>query len=158
MEDTLKMTVRNRTFRKSVPHINRGESRTHQSFSNECNINTIMGKYMRTGELTHVSAQLATYGDFTQTNDYTSARLQILAAEQSFLELPSKIRSAMGNDPAKLLTFLADPKNKEKAVELGLIEPDYDALLLRDHPDNIHAKPAESNPKPEPKGSKPPEN
>ena len=48
---------------------------------------------------------------------------RVLSAEAAFGRLPAATRSRMDNDPAKLLAFLADPKNKDEAVKLGLVHP-----------------------------------
>ena len=38
-----------------------------------------------------------------------------------FDNLPSDVRNRFNNNPAQLLDFVADPENKEEAIELGLL-------------------------------------
>lgn len=96
--------------------------RTKQSFTKECDINTIINNWKRTGQLSHVSFHEGHYGDFTDADDYLASRLQLQLAQDAFMALPSNIREEMGNDPGTLLEFLADPANDERAIELRLKE------------------------------------
>lgn len=98
-----------------------GKSRAKQSFKAQCDINTIMKKYEKTGLIDHVKTG-GTYGDFTQVTDYHTALNQIQAAEEAFMTLPASLRGRFENDPAQLISFLEDPKNKKEAISLGLVE------------------------------------
>lgn len=105
-------------------HMPEGEvSRTKQSMQQECDINFIVGQFMKTGAFAHVAIRPPTYGDFTTVDDYLTARTQIAEADQAFAALPASIRDSMDNDPAVLLEFLQDPDNLEEARELGLVGP-----------------------------------
>lgn len=98
----------------------KGEGRTKQSFRSQCNINDIMKKYEKTGLIEHIK-QGGTYGDFTQPLDYHGALNEITKATASFMTLPANLRKRFDNDPAKLISFLADEKNRTEAEELGLV-------------------------------------
>ncbi len=97
------------------------ESRTKQEFVEETEINSLLQRWERTGKLEHLADGTPQYGDFSNVDDYCSARLQVAAAEESFLGLPAKLRSRFDNDPGKLLEFLEKPENVQEAVELGII-------------------------------------
>lgn len=102
-------------------------SRTQQHFKDECDINTIMSRWQRTGELSHLNTRKPEYGDFDNVDDYQSAVNSVMHAQEAFDALSSRIRKRMNNDPGQLLAFLEDPSNHDEAVELGLIrnpEPD----------------------------------
>lgn len=99
-------------------------SLTKQSFKDECDINHIMLKYEKTNLLTHVNNSQGTYGDFTEISDYQDSLNRVLAAQQSFMELPAHVRKEFQNDPAQLLSFISDDKNYDKALALGLISQD----------------------------------
>jgi phage internal scaffolding protein len=43
-----------------------------------------------------------------------------MAAQDSFLALPAKIRSRFGNDPALFVEFASDEANKDEMKALGL--------------------------------------
>lgn len=81
-----------------------------------------MAKYLRTGDITHVSTKMPQYGDFSTVPDYKSALDQVNEAMELFMEMPADVRTRMENDPQKLIEFLDDPNNFEEGVELGLYE------------------------------------
>lgn len=64
----------------------------------------------------------ATYGDFASVGDYQEAQLRLLQAQQDFRQLPAAVRKRFGHDVTALLAFLGDPKNRQEAEELGLLE------------------------------------
>lgn len=94
--------------------------RVERHHRNECNINSIMAKYRRTGLLpARVGSGMS--GDFTAAVDYHSSLEAIRAAEAGFMSMPSQLRKRFDNDPAKLLDFLANDDNYDEAVALGLV-------------------------------------
>ncbi len=96
-------------------------SRTKQSMRDECDVNLIMRKWRKTGELAHLKQGTPRYGDFTNADDYLLACNRVLEAQQCFDALSSRIRDKMNNNPAELLAFLENPENREEAIELGLV-------------------------------------
>jgi len=100
-------------------------SMTKQSFAAECDINNILKQYKKTGIISHINAQAArgTYQDLPDDVDYQSALNLIINAENAFATLPSGVRDRFGNDPAEFMAFMADPKNAEEIVQLGLATP-----------------------------------
>lgn len=100
-----------------------GSSRTKQSFKDECDINVIVAKYIRTGVIDprSLNAREAMFADVTDVPSYQEALNVVRAAQEGFEALPAKIRDRFENDPAQLLGFMGDPKNEAEAIELGLI-------------------------------------
>ena len=96
-----------------------GESLTHQEFVKESNINSIMAKYKKTGQLPMVQGR-PMFGDFASLPEYQDALNLVLDAETAFADLPSEIRTRFGNDPAEFVEFCSNPDNLDEAVELGL--------------------------------------
>lgn len=94
-----------------------------QAFKEECDINTIMAKYARTGLIEHVQKVQGSYGDFTSVQDYQLSLNQVIEAQAAFDQLPARVRERFANDPARLMSFLQDDKNQAEAVALGLVEP-----------------------------------
>lgn len=99
---------------------------TKQEFKRECDINHILSKYNRQMGVDflnqyhgHISGR---FGDVSQATDYQTALHQINEAEELFDALPSKIRARFHNDPGMLLDFIADERNRDEAVELGLMK------------------------------------
>lgn len=97
-----------------------GESMTHQEFKDECDINFLMKRYMKTGVLDHVNKYQGQYGDFIGAESYLEARLKIQEANEAFETLPSDLRYQFANDPAQFLDFVQNPDNVDKLVEMGL--------------------------------------
>lgn len=54
--------------------------------------------------------------------DYSDMLIAVTEARNSFLNLPSNIRSRFKNDPQLLMEFVSDSANYDEAVSLGLID------------------------------------
>lgn len=99
-----------------------GESVTKQSFKDECDINVIMARYERSGQLPLVDVQMQ-FGDFSSGADLHAAMVATRRAEESFIQnVPADVRSRFSNDVGKFLDFALDPKNSDEMVALGLKE------------------------------------
>jgi len=96
-----------------------GVSLTKQSFTKECDINTIMAKYQKTGAIEHVNKHEGSYA-YATSMDFQEALETIRTGQTMFDELPSSIRTKFENDPAKFLDFVQDKNNMAEMVELGL--------------------------------------
>lgn len=99
-------------------------SRTKQAFKDECDINRVMKKYEKTGVITHVNRFSGRYGDFISAPDYQAACNAVLAAQDMFMTLPSKVRARFENDPRAFLEFAQNPDNVDEMRELGLLKPE----------------------------------
>jgi len=88
--------------------------------SEEADINTIMERFGRTGELV-APVRLPQYGDFSGVTDYHSAMNAVIEAQASFDSLPANIRARFENDPGQFVEFCLDDKNRDEAVRLGLV-------------------------------------
>lgn len=97
-----------------------GPGRTKQAAKDECNINTIMAKYQRTGQLPDMIRKDARYGDFSAAVDYREALNRVLLAQEQFQGLPAKVRSRFQNDPAQFLAFVEDEANADELVKMDL--------------------------------------
>jgi len=97
-------------------------ARTKQSFVAECDINNILKQYKMTGQIRHISAKAAqgSYEDLPDPIDFQESMNLILAAEQSFATLPSRVRDRFGNDPSQFLSFMSNPANADEIISLGL--------------------------------------
>lgn len=109
-------------MRPAVVSYQGGVSRTEKSHRVKCNINTIVNKYRKTG-LCPQRGTPGFYGDFSNVPDYQTCIEQVNIAQDAFMSLPSKVRKEFDNDPAKLLKFLDNPDNRDKAIELGILPP-----------------------------------
>ncbi len=134
------MEIRKYGDRTRHPLVCEPPGRTKQSMSQECDVNYIMNKWKRTGEMPPDQVRPPTYGDFSNVGDYMQAQNAIIEADQAFEALPSWVRERFQNSPHELLEFLADPNNQDEAVELGLSEA----------PDSAPEPTPEPNPDPTP--------
>lgn len=99
-----------------------GKGRTKQSFKAECDINTIVARFLRTGIMDFAQKNEARYGDCTGM-EYQSALYTVAAAKSLFNDLPAALRNRFENEPALFLDFVQDERNREEALELGLLKP-----------------------------------
>lgn len=102
--------------------VTRPPARVKQSFVPECDINNILKQYRVTGQLRHISARAAqgAYQDLPDPMEFQESMNLIIAAEQSFASLPSRVRDRFGNDPGQFLAFMGDPANQDEMIKLGL--------------------------------------
>lgn len=96
-------------------------SKTRQEFAQECDINTIMGRYAVTGVLDYVNKHQPTFEDVSAL-DFTTAMETVAAARSAFYDLPANVRDRFDNEPAFMLGFLENPQNRKEAEELGLVK------------------------------------
>ena len=97
-------------------------SRTQQNFKDECDINVIMERFGKTGQVSG-NLRVPSYDDFTGVSDFQSAMNAVREASENFMELPAKVRARFDNDPQLFLEFVASEDNRQEAVDLGLIKP-----------------------------------
>lgn len=105
------------------------ESRTHQSFKDECDIHNIMKKFHRTSLLDHINSGQPFFGDFSDVVDYQSALNMVIKTQDDFNKLPSEIRSRFMNDPQLFIDFINDESNHSEMVDMGLISADSSMKL-----------------------------
>jgi len=125
-EETFQKIVTKRADgRKRVVTMPVGKTRTQDQFKKDCDVNEIVAKYRRTGSVTHVrNAASGVYADLTELPmNLMEAQQVVLHAQQAFETVPSAVRNRFGHDPNQLISFLADPANKDEAIKLGLVTP-----------------------------------
>lgn len=114
---------------KAAKSFNSGEgdyfrSRTKQSEKDGADLNLIVDRYMKTGQLPQASspgaAPIFRSGDFTLFNDFQRNMDLANAARDSFMKLPSSLRDRLGNNPANFEAWLNNPNNEKEAIKLGL--------------------------------------
>lgn len=109
-------------------------SLAQQHAKDECDINTIVRRFGLTGELPS-GVRMPQYGDFTGVTDYHSALNAVIAAQDSFSQLPADVRSRFNNDPAAFVDFCMNEENRAEAEKLGLVAPRVN--------EGVNGKPAE---------------
>ncbi|ALS03704.1 VP3 [Gokushovirus WZ-2015a] len=96
------------------------ETRTQQQFREECDINTIVRRFGLGYEMPQ-GVRVPMYGDFTHLSDYHEACNAIAEAHENFDLFPAELRARFQNNPGNLIDFMADERNREEAVRLGLV-------------------------------------
>jgi len=61
------------------------------------------------------------YGDVSVFGDLADCLISVQEADRLFMSYPANVRERFDNDKLKLVEFLGDSKNKEEAIDLGLI-------------------------------------
>lgn len=118
----MKQIERLENGRTRVRTINDLPSLTDQHYKDQCDVNNIIKKYKKTGQVTHLNRARGVFADLSGITDYHQMVNNIMTAQDAFGKLPAHLRSRFENDPGKLLEFLADSNNKEEAIKLGLVE------------------------------------
>lgn len=101
-------------------------SLTEQCHKDECDLNKIIARFNRTGDiavLENLSSRQGFYADVTNSVDSFAALQNKIAEGKTIFEgLPSDIRLKFRNDAAVFWDFVSDPANAEESAKLGLIE------------------------------------
>lgn len=116
--------------KEGVIDCSKDEPRTQQSSRDECDINSIVAKCLRGADLSlFARSDVPQYGDFTNLPDYRTSLLMVNMARDMFMALPAELRFRFANDPAQLLDFLDDEKNRDEARKLGLLKPTPEVVV-----------------------------
>lgn len=91
-----------------------------QQFKDECDINTIVAKFNKLGQLPELIRKDAKYGDFTAVPEYQHALDTVIKAQEQFEALDANVRDRFANDPARFLEFATNAQNLPEMVKLGL--------------------------------------
>lgn len=97
---------------------------TRQEFADECDINTLMARYEKTGIISHVRQQEGQYFDASDVPDLATALAIAQEAEAAFMRLPAAARREFDNDAIKFVDFAGDPANLPRMREWGLAPPE----------------------------------
>lgn len=99
-------------------------SLTRQEFAAECDINSLMSQFEKTGILpTNLATQPPRYLDVSDVPDLPTALNMLNDATAAFMALPAIVRRDFDNDPVKFIHFAENPDNVEKMRSWGLAPP-----------------------------------
>lgn len=96
---------------------------TIQSEKDNCDINVIMNRYATCGTPLpyRTDGVQPVYADVSELGDYMENYQRCKQAEEMFNALPSALRKELDNNPANLIPFIQNEKNKERCYEYGLL-------------------------------------
>lgn len=112
--------VRAEDVRAKSRYVEKSKGRTKQAFAKDADINEIIRKYKITGVEPRQVWQQPVFGDGRRM-EYNEMLNVLIDAQDQFAQLPAALRARFGNDPAQLIDFLSDDKNRDEAVKLGLV-------------------------------------
>lgn len=98
-----------------------GEPRTQQHFKDEVDINNIIARFKRTGQLPEGTPG-GQYMDITAM-DFMTMQNAMVAVKTRLAALPARVRERFDNSPQAMLAFIEDPANADEARKLGLLPP-----------------------------------
>ena len=98
-----------------------GESLTEQHHKDDCDIHTILRRFVATGVLPVLDSS-PVYGDFSNVQSYQEAQNLIARIGRYFESLPANLRARFNNSRAQFVDFVNDPANKEEGIRLGIFE------------------------------------
>ena len=108
-------------------------SQTLQSFKDDADINCIIARFENTGVLVDPTvpvSRVPQFGDYSNMPSYQEAQNVLVAANNAFSSLPSKVRERFGNDPAAYFEFVQSLKEGSddyaEAIRLGIIDKPVD--------------------------------
>lgn len=106
----------------TMPYTEGLASRTKQSFKDQCDVNFIVSQFQRTGTITHRAAGRPQYADVSEAGSLLESIEAVEQAASDFLDLPSGVRAAAGNDPVTFLEMTATKGGMDYLVEAGLYQ------------------------------------
>lgn len=95
---------------------------TVQADRDEADINKIVARFQKTGQLPPTLNGQPFYGDVSEFGDLQDSLIRIQEADRLFMSFPANIRERFDNDKVKLIAFLSDANNRDEAIKLGLIQ------------------------------------
>lgn len=116
------MRVRGLWDERVAKEYNVGVGEAKQSMKEECDINNIMRKYVKTGIVNHVAERSGEYG-VAHSMSYLECMEVVRKANEMFAAVPAKIRKKFNNDPAAFVEFVSNKDNVDEMRKLGLARP-----------------------------------
>lgn len=117
------MHFRNRfSSRERVTAPEGGQVRVKQSMKDACDINRILARYVRSGQIDHLAKYGGSY-DIATAGSFHEAMNMVLRVQAMFADLPSAVRAKFDGKPEEFLAFVQDEKNLSEMRELGLAKP-----------------------------------
>lgn len=123
-----------------------GDSLTQQHMAAEADINNLVNRHLNNPRRVplgdpHATRQ-AQFGDYTSM-DFQAMQNAVADIEQKFAGLPARLRARFQNQPYQLVRFVENEENREEALKMGLIEPEFEDVFEEDFDKETPAKPAE---------------
>ncbi len=89
-------------------------SRCKPQFAADCDLHTIVERFMKTGQLPQSPNRQPIEGDFTQVDDFQQIQDRCAALRQQFDQLPLEVRNQFNNDPVAWFEHMSQPEPESK--------------------------------------------
>lgn len=117
-----KVKVRNKwSTERLVTQLDNSEG-AKQEFKDECDINVIINRYKKTGNIYHLNQSEPAYG-VAEPVTYHEALNLVMAAQEQFEQLPSQARKRFNNNPTEFMEYIHSNPDKKELFEMGLLDP-----------------------------------
>ncbi len=103
-----------------IQTINDLPSKTDTQFKDDVDVNYIIDRFSKTGQLTHTNHQNMTYQDLSELEDLPTTLNLINKTKEQFHKLPAEKRKLFDNNPNTYVEFLSNPSNAETLQKIGL--------------------------------------
>lgn len=115
--------VRNRFHRERVQFTvpDDEENFVQQQFADEVNINNVVEKFAKTGQIHYLNEGKPNYG-IAEPITYEEALQTVIEAQDAFDELPAKVRERYNHDPAQFMKAVHTEGNEIELYDLGLLQ------------------------------------
>lgn len=97
-------------------------SRTQQQFAEECDVNVLVEKALKTGDYSAFQAPNWDDVDYSEVGEYADALNFVNSVNTDFAELPAALRARFNNNISDYADFVADPANMQECIRLGLLQ------------------------------------
>lgn len=107
-------------------HFGDEKSLTRSEFAEECDINVLMSRYEKTGDVSAFMNNVKTpqYLDLSVVPDFQTALHVLRDAQLAFDALPAQVRFEFNNSPEEFVAFASDPENLSQMRTWGLAPPE----------------------------------
>ena len=106
--------------RKRVYTINNEPSMTDQSQADDCDVNLVMNRVLKTRDESILKRKQGFYAEVSEFRDLGTHLMQVQEAQEAFMALPAELRRKFNNNPVEMIEFLDDPSKIEESITLGL--------------------------------------
>lgn len=105
-----------------VPDWKDAQPGAQQQFKDDVDINVIVARFgLKDGSTLPQATDLNYFSDFSEVTDLQGILDAAREAQRRFDLLPANIREEFDHQPAKLWDYVNNPKNWDRAVEMGLL-------------------------------------
>ena len=101
-----------------------GHDMAKQSMKDECDINKMIERFRKSGMIEALDNQPQLYADVSGYGDYHGSLEIVRQTDELFMTLPADVREEFANDAGAFVEFAANPANRDKMLEMGLLKPE----------------------------------